>query len=445
MAINLLEAYKNRLATSDSVYAKNHFGAKMDTTRKLMVAKCLENTNRFLNEAFENSVGTQRSDMGLFKKFCLNLTTVALPNLIAPDLMLTKPMTSMSGTIAYLQYVYGTNKGATKQGDVYNDPFHIGDVDTNYTSSRVVETATAVTDNGKTVARLAWTPVYVGEDATQNVKITKEDGGTIDALAFTIDAKTGVITFTAGVNANDKVKVAYVYDNVVVPQNDIPLLNARMQDIPVKARARRIAIMYSQMANFQAKTDYGFDLGEALASQAVGELAYEIDTEAVQLLSDTATKEDALTWSRTLPVGVSKTEHYIGFTEVVGLAKSIIYKRTKKFAPNYMVIASDILPILGFVPSFTAAPATDVNGPYFAGTLQGLKVYVSPSIPDGEFFLGVNGNDLLTSAAVFAPYMAIVPTQLLQYADGGTTQGFSTLYDMKILNPLLLVKGEVVD
>ena len=359
--------------------------------------------------------------------------------------MLTKPMTSMSGTIAYLQYVYGTNKGATKQGEVYNDPFHLGDVDTNYTSSRVVETATAVTDTGKTVARLAWTPVYVGEDATQNVKITKEDGGTIAGLAFTIDAKTGVITFTAGVNANDKVKVAYVYDNVVVPQNDIPLLNARMQDIPVKARARRIAIMYSQMANFQAKTDYGFDLGEALASQAVGELAYEIDTEAVQLLSDTATKEDALTWSRTLPVGVSKTEHYIGFTEVVGLAKSIIYKRTKKFAPNYMVIASDILPILGFVPSFTAAPATDVNGPYFAGTLQGLKVYVSPSIPDGEFFLGVNGNDLLTSAAVFAPYMAIVPTQLLQYADGGTTQGFSTLYDMKILNPLLLVKGEVVD
>ena len=30
--------------------------------------------------------------------------------------------------------------------------------------------------------------------------------------------------------------------------------------------------------------------------------------------------------------------------------------------------------------------------------------------------------------------MAIVPTQLLQYADGGNSQGFSTMYDMKLLN-----------
>ena len=39
--------------------------------------------------------------------------------------------------------------------------------------------------------------------------------------------------------------------------------------------------------------------------------------------------------------------------------------------------------------------------------------------------------------------MAIVPTQLLQYADGGTSQGFSTLYDLKVLNPNLIVKGHI--
>jgi len=41
--------------------------------------------------------------------------------------------------------------------------------------------------------------------------------------------------------------------------------------------------------------------------------------------------------------------------------------------------------------------------------------------------------------------MAVVPTQLLGYADGAMSQGFSTLYDMKILNELLLVKGEITD
>ena len=39
--------------------------------------------------------------------------------------------------------------------------------------------------------------------------------------------------------------------------------------------------------------------------------------------------------------------------------------------------------------------------------------------------------------------MAIVPTQLLQYADGGTSQGWSTLYDLKVLNKDLIIAGKI--
>lgn len=63
--MNLLETYKNRLTISESVYSKAHNGAKLDNNRKLVTAKCLQNVERFLNESFENSVGTQRSDMGI--------------------------------------------------------------------------------------------------------------------------------------------------------------------------------------------------------------------------------------------------------------------------------------------------------------------------------------------------------------------------------------------
>lgn len=41
MANKLLEAYKNRLTISESVYAKSHNGEKLDNNRKLVVAKCL--------------------------------------------------------------------------------------------------------------------------------------------------------------------------------------------------------------------------------------------------------------------------------------------------------------------------------------------------------------------------------------------------------------------
>ena len=57
--------------------------------------------------------------------------------------------------------------------------------------------------------------------------------------------------------------------------------------------------------------------------------------------------------------------------------------------------------------------------------MDGLKVFVTPNIDAGKFVVGVNGDDLMSSAAVFAPFMAVVPTQLLQYADGGTSQGLT--------------------
>lgn len=112
-------------------------------------------------------------------------------------------------------------------------------------------------------------------------------------------------------------------------------------------------------------------------------------------------------------------------------------------APNYMLIASNILPILTFIKGFSAAPAGNVNGPYFAGTLNSLKVFVTPNIEPGKFIIGVNGDDMMSSAAVYAPYMPIVPTQLLGFADGGMSQGWSTLYDLKLLNANLLVAGRV--
>lgn len=409
----------------------------------------------FMNEAFENSVGTQRTDMGMFKKFALNLTTVALPNLIANDLVIVPPMSSMSGYVTYIEYQYASNKGQTKIGDKISNPWEFGDVHEDFTGARVVENVTAagdytlawdkavkgaftvITVGGKVVEfdpRATYTDEEKATIATKDVKVVKASG---DVQYVDLNPAGKV----AGLAEGDR--VAYVYDNVVIPQNDLPVIRAEMKSIALVAKARRIAIYYSQIAAYQAKTDYGVDLGDQLAEKAVGELSYEIDTEVTNLLVDNAAKDAELTWSKTLPIGVSKSEHYEGFTEILEIARQKIYDRTKKFAPNYMLCASNLLPILTMIRGFHAAPAGAINGPYFAGTINGLKVFVTPNIKAGTFVVGVNGADMMSSAAVYAPYMAIVPTQLLQYADGGTSQGWSTLYDLKILNKNLLVKGEI--
>ncbi len=440
----LLEQYEKRLSISESVAKKA--GIELDNTRKNAIAMVLDNTNKFLNEAFSNSVGTQRADMGDFKKFCLNLTTVALPTLIAPELVIVNPMSSYSGYITYVEYSAGTNKGQTKQGDVFNDPFRLGKVDTEYTSSAVTESFTA--KSTPEAVELAWGPVV--RDAFEDADGVKHDIKIIDD-----DAETPTWAF-ADLDENGKVpankqtashkhRVAYKYNNETIPQNDIPTVNVAIRNKSLIAKARRVAVYYSQIAAFQAKQDYGFDLGDQLAEKACGQLAYEIDTEVVNLLVDNAEKSNLLNWNRQVPDYIGKAEHYEGFAEVVDIASGIIYGKTKRYGATYMLCARDVVNVLGFIKGFKAANAGKINGPYMAGTLNGIKVFVSPTLARGEFVLGCNGDDFMSSAAVYAPYMAIVPTQLLGYADGGMSQGFSTMYALEMLNKDLLVKGQILN
>lgn len=78
MAINLLETYKARLSVADKVYGEVNSGKAMNQSRKILIAQMLKNTTKFMNESLENSVGTQRADLGAFKKFALNLVNISL-------------------------------------------------------------------------------------------------------------------------------------------------------------------------------------------------------------------------------------------------------------------------------------------------------------------------------------------------------------------------------
>jgi hypothetical protein len=440
MRQNLLETYSRQLKVAEAYIAKNFDGKKISANTQLTTAVLLDNTNRWMTEAM-NTQATERSDLGDWKKFCLNLTNIAVPSLIANDLVIVHPMTSYSGSVAYLEYVSKTDKGGVKKGDLFNGVFGLGESSearTNFTSQVIVE---EIGSSGKPTL----TPMHFEVGRFYN----PEDKAYYDAKVVSGDTTTyvDVVNKTIpGVAAGDK--VAYFSEEFQmehVPAQDIPTIGPRMNRIALVAEPRRIAVRYDQITAFQAKTDYGFSLDKQIAEQACGELAYEIDTEIVRMLADGAGAADAeLTWSKTLPIGVSKFEHYNGFLEVIEKARAIIYNRTKKFHPNYMVIAADVLPVLRFVNGYTAVKNAKMNGPYKVGELDGLSIYVSPELGSGEFFFGLNGSDMMSSAGVYAPYMAIVPTQLLGTPDGGLAQGFSTWYAKALLNKNLLVAGKIV-
>jgi hypothetical protein len=421
MRQNLLETYSRQLKVAEAYVAKNFDGKAISSNTALTTAVLLDNTNRWMTESVNMVAGGSRADMGDWKKFCLNLTNIAVPSLIANDLVIVHPMTSYSGSVAYLEYVAATEKNGMKDR-VINSVFAHGEMDDArmfYASPVIVEVS-----DGKTTA-------FEAIEGGLNGYTYKIDG------VYTNELKAGKVAYRTAEGDFQMDKV---------PATQIPSIRPVMRNLPLVAEPRRIAVKYDQITAFQAKTDYGFSLDKQIAEQACGELAYEIDTEIVDMLYNGSKKHEGVgEWSKTLPAGVSKFEHYNGFLEVIEEAKAVIYNRTKKFHPNYMVIASDVLPVLRFVNGFTAVKNAKMNGPYKVGELDGLNVYVSPVLAKGEFFLGLNGNDMMSSAGVYAPYMAIVPTQLLGTPDGALQQGFSTWYAKALLNELLLVSGKIVD
>ena len=454
--MNLLESYKGRLSVSEKYYASQHNGAKMSTAKKMTTAMCLNNISKFMNEAFENSVGTQRSDLGAYKKFCLDLTTLTIPNLIINDLFMVQPMSGFSGYATYMQYALGTEKGtvgglangapfksalatydyAQSTGDprtVVIDPFQLGEMTEdrkNYTGQAVVETAT----DGQT--KLTWTPVIPA-----SLEVVDASGAAVSGI--TVDAEG---TITSG-TLSAGMKIKYKYDNAYIPANQLPTMVGRMKAISLQAKVRRIAVYYSQLAAFQAKNDYGMDFEAQIAQQAQAELQYEIDSEAVMLIKDNA--DTAVVWTDLAQGAEATGSNYYslyaeGLARAIEQAKAKIYKTTQRFMPNWMLVGPDALAALVFVKGFESVSTAVANGPYLAGNYNGMKVFVSP-ILEKEIILGVNGVDGKTSVGLYAPYMPIVPTQLLGFADGTMSQGFSTMYDMVILNKSLLAKVEIRD
>ena len=94
---------------------------------------------------------------------------------------------------------------------------------------------------------------------------------------------------------------------------------------------------------------------------------------------------------RSIPAEFSKSAHYTDIVEVAELlAETSLFQSTRRFRPNYLLISSDLLPVLLFHREFTIEPCIKINGIYVAGKYKNLPVLVSPTLDRGQMIWGVN-------------------------------------------------------
>jgi hypothetical protein len=245
MRQNLLETYARQLKVAEAYVAKNFEGKQMSSNTALTTAVLLDNTNRWITESLENTLGaTNRGDMGAWKKFCLNLTNIAVPSLIANDLVIVHPMTSYSGSVAYLKYVALTDKNGM-EGKTLNSVFAHGEMN----DARMNYTAQVIIEEGKAPT--------LEVDAEKKRFYDREKQESFAIKAILNDGSIKYVNAVSELGSDDVKKIAYFakdyeFQMEQVPATNIPVIGPKMEHIPLVAEPRRIAVRYDQITAFQA-------------------------------------------------------------------------------------------------------------------------------------------------------------------------------------------------
>lgn len=274
--------YSKYLKLAESVQKKT--GGNFGIEKKAALATILENTNSLLEATNSQNIPS--------KTFFLDMITAVVPNLISSEIVSTQAMDSKAGIISYLQYHYGTTKGATAAGTTFNTSLYTGYSDPTYTARTVSEEVYAGAN-----ANLDFTPVIPGtftatldngtivtESATVNNGVVTLISATDPNVTGTLNYATGAINIeVSGAQPTGDTIMSYDYDNETVPFNDmktepyhnvIPEMTMSLAQIPIYAKSRKLAAYWGFDAAYDLKKQYGKDINDVISVQAAGEIAH---------------------------------------------------------------------------------------------------------------------------------------------------------------------------
>lgn len=410
-------------------------GKTLTLEKKVALATTIANTRQICEATNSANIPS--------KTYFMDMLTAVVPNLIAPDIVSTQALESKAGMISYLRFTYGTDKGQTTAGTMFNNSLYTGRSDQYYTSREISEEAVVDGVNFEFVPILPRTVQITLPDGT-----TYTDDGTGNLINPATAATVGTINYATGAftcaTATDGSTATYEYNNEQVPDLKVPEINMSLAQIPIFAKSRKLAAYWGFDAAYDLKQQYGAEILDVMSAQAAGEISHEIDTEIVTKLVNGASAGPELTWNKIPPTGVNVVDHYDSFWVRITEGAKIIFNATQRVQPNFIVCGSNVSAVIECMRNFDATGSTDSVGPHFIGTLGGrYKVYVVPLIDQDVFVLGYKGTNFLETGFVYAPYMPILSTDLLMPADFRGQQGYATSYGTKMINGKMYLRGRI--
>lgn len=329
----------------------------LDARRAAIVSTVLDNQAKYLSEtagADVSSVGA----IGSFQKIILPMIRRIIPGTIATEVVGVQPMTSPTGLVFSLRFVYKNAATTAESPD--------GDI--------------AVNDEvfGNTSA----TPPYAS-------KMRRFYAGGV-----TPGASGGLYDSTFGVNTGGAYTPAAPFTTAnsplsgeagdVVDMESFPGRAMGLQVLrqPVIAKTRKLQAKWTIEAMQDLSSQHGLDLEAEITQALSAEIVHEIDNEIVTDLIRLAGTTETFDMSGSF-TGVP---HYVGDRHAVlgvliNKVANEIAAKTRRGAGNFIIVSPQIVSVLQSAAKSVFAPAVagsfeGPNNTRLAGTLNGtIKVY----------------------------------------------------------------------
>lgn len=403
----------------------------------------------------------------------MELLPLFVQKLLILDVFGSVAMKSRQQMIPYFKFIAENTKGETHAGDILSSPMvQRQGLDPNFTG-RVVKnevigsgvlTATADT----VLTSFAYLPVLPGSvtvetniSGTTTSYVDNGMGEILDSTQktiATIDYSTGEITPTTDgatlltLADGDTMRATYQYDNETVGPNAQGDYGAQMgkgylqlDEFNLIAEAHQLACYWSVYSAFAAQTEYGSNIADIAKEAAFSELTAEINTKGFQELAKAASFKPQYNWdaSPVLSGSVVPSDYLNMFKLKLNQASSAIYQATRLSRGNRLVVGTNVAAYVAMIDGFAADSTEDTVGPYKAGRLDQMEIYVDPSYDPNKWVMCCKSNDIRRNSALFGEYMPFTDTQAIGLANSSVQQGYATMYAMKVVNPATVVSGKI--
>ena len=397
-----------------------------DVHKRSVIATLLENTEKALMEASNQSAGSQylsespvpinagvsggAGNIATFDPVLISLVRRAMPNLIAYDICGVQPMTGPTGLIFAMRAPYGNTTSANVAETFYNE------VNTEFSS---------VVSGANTIG-------------------LKQVGTVPGTTSQTINlASTGVYNYAGGMSTA-QAEALGTTSNTAFPQ-----MGFTIEKVTVTAQSRALKAEYTMELAQDLKAIHGLDAETELSNILTGEILAEINREVVRTIAVSA-KQGCDTGTTTAGIfdldvdanGRWSVEKFKGLMFQIEREANQIAKDTRRGKGNIIVCSSDVASALQMAGVLDYTPALNSNnlqvddtGNTFAGVLNGrMKVYIDPYATGNYMVIGYKGSSAFDAGLFYCPY---VPLQMVRAVDQDSFApkiGFKTRYGM-VANP----------